>query len=78
MNLFITIVAALPAMAIYGSYSTLQPYVMFDNLMLGNMGGASYACAQTPQAIAGAVLQLSCSAGAIQTNAVVSSGELAF
>jgi len=42
---FISVVAAMPAMVIYDSYSSLTPYVMFDNFMLGNMGGASFVCA---------------------------------
>lgn len=77
MMVFLTVVT-IPACYIYGSYSTLSPYVMFDNYSLGNMGGSSIACGNVPLAVPGAVLTLSCPAGTIQTSATTSNGSLAF
>jgi hypothetical protein len=78
MMMFLTLITW-PAMKIYSSYDALSPYVMFDNYMLGNMGGATIACGQVPLSVPGAALTLSCGAtGLIQTSATVSSGAQAF
>jgi len=77
MMMFLTLITY-PAMKIYSSYSALEPYVMYDQYSLGNMGGASIACAQVPLSVPGASLTLSCPTGTIQTTATTSSGALAF
>jgi hypothetical protein len=77
MMVFISIVT-IPAMYIYSSYNALEPYTMFDNLTLGNMGGSSISCGQAALSVPGAVLSLQCVAGTIQSLATTSDGSLAF
>ena len=69
-----------PVMYIYSSYSGLSASAsyMFDQYSLGNLGGASIACAQVPLAVPGATLTLSCPVGAIQTTATTQDGSTAF
>lgn len=71
MMLFITVVT-LPCMMIFSGYDTLAGNGLgLQAFTVGNLGGASIACAQAPLGEAGATLALSCSTGLISTTAQV-------